>query len=635
MTRGCVAGDHLGFGAFPFFMRQSSPMSIVIGLVLIAAAIALFVTGLLAALRRSCDGTPRPATCLMLVLLRLAIGWHFFIEGVDKLHNPTWTSANYLREATGPLAPRFRALAGDTVVDMLTAPDDKTMPALLNQEWQDYLTVVDRYYSLDDAQAAKVRAAVDALKKQIAQLLTSKKKQVEMIAPYPPSLKVEMTIKERLKVLDQLQTEVVTIETGPMPDHTVAGVEDWKNLPHHTSDAAEAWKTAKANVSRWRGDLQKDLALINRDMKRTIRQALLDLVAEQMPEASRKKVEDAVRKLRRQADTDINGAYAKIFDKIKLAPGRTYVIDMESPDMDCYLRLEDGSGILLAEDLGSGRKARITHKVPGNKKSLDKQPDPKIANPDTYRIVAGSFNKAVGTFTLVCKDKVDDGKEKTDSTEEPKSEEDKKEPKKKTFEIGKPWTDKLTEDEKNLDPARRPADPLDWESIDRIKDKLDEKIADEFRKNIDPKTSDYFTTLVFDHVLAKRKKDQPALDPLPFTVARPWRQWSLLDWSDQIVKYGVLSVGLMLLLGLFTRLACLAGAGFLLMFFLAMPPLPGWPESPRSEGHYLYVNKNIIEMLALLVLATTPSGRWCGLDGLVQFFNPWRWRKPPGAGTMG
>ena len=46
------------------------------------------------------------------------------------------------------------------------------------------------------------------------------------------------------------------------------------------------------------------------------------------------------------------------------------------------------------------------------------------------------------------------------------------------------------------------------------------------------------------------------------------------------------------------------------MFFLAMPPLPGWPESPRAEGHYLYINKNIIEMLALLVLATTASGRW-------------------------
>ncbi len=64
----------------------------------------------------------------------------------------------------------------------------------------------------------------------------------------------------------------------------------------------------------------------------------------------------------------------------------------------------------------------------------------------------------------------------------------------------------------------------------------------------------------------------------------------------------------------------------LLTFFLAMPPLPGWPESPRAEGHYLFINKNIIEMLALLALATTRSGRWVGLDSLLQFLRPQRWQ---------
>ena len=95
-----------------------------------------------------------------------------------------------------------------------------------------------------------------------------------------------------------------------------------------------------------------------------------------------------------------------------------------------------------------------------------------------------------------------------------------------------------------------------------------------------------------------------------------------------------LSVGVLLLVGLCTRLACVGGAGFLLMFFLAMPPLPGLPEGPRNEGHYLYINKTIIEMLALLVLATTASGRWLGLDGLVQFLNPWRWRRLPPPDNM-
>jgi len=73
---------------------------------------------------------------------------------------------------------------------------------------------------------------------------------------------------------------------------------------------------------------------------------------------------------------------------------------------------------------------------------------------------------------------------------------------------------------------------------------------------------------------------------------------------------------------------------FLLSFYLAMPPLPGWPDPPRAEGHYLLINKNIIEMLALLALATLPTGRWAGLDGLLQFLRPARWRAPSESGMI-
>jgi hypothetical protein len=62
-----------------------------------------------------------------------------------------------------------------------------------------------------------------------------------------------------------------------------------------------------------------------------------------------------------------------------------------------------------------------------------------------------------------------------------------------------------------------------------------------------------------------------------------------------------------------------------------MPPFPGLPDNPKAEGHYLFINKNIIEMLALLALATTTSGRWVGLDGLVRAVNPFGRKKriPP------
>jgi hypothetical protein len=36
-----------------------------------------------------------------------------------------------------------------------------------------------------------------------------------------------------------------------------------------------------------------------------------------------------------------------------------------------------------------------------------------------------------------------------------------------------------------------------------------------------------------------------------------------------------------------------------------------------AEGHYLFVNKNLIEFLACLVIASTPNGLWVGLDALL------------------
>ena len=580
-------------------------MNMLIGWLMIGLAIILFVTGLLAALIRQTDASPRSATCIMLVLLRLAIGWHFFIEGVEKLQSPTWSSAGYLREATGPLGPRFRAMAGDPVVDMMTGGDKDSLPEALEQNWQNYLDAVIKFYRLNEAQADKLRDALTSLKKQTAMQLvdSDRKKEVERIAPYPPPLKQSLTLAQRIEILGDLQDEVAELEAG--------------RLPQYAKDVHEAWKTAKANVNRWRGDLQKDLDLLNRQMKRTIRQTLLELTAAQLPEEKRAKLEAAIKKQRNQADSQINGGYAKTFDKLALEKGTTYAIDMSSPDFDCYLRLEDGSGIVLAENWGSGKAAHLSYHVPDNKAPLEKQPDSKVSIPDTYRIIAGAYGKSVGRFTLDCHNVAAGPASHTAPPKEPA----------KAFVIGTPFTTKL--DSSDKDPVRKPSNPEDWDSIDKIGDKLDDKIADECRKSLDPNSGDELTKRVFDNILTRKKKDQPALDPLPFPVNRPLQQWSQLDWSDRIVKYGIAAVGLLLLLGLFTRSACVAGAGFLLMFYLAMPPLPGYPDGPRTEGHYLFINKNIIEMLALLVLATTYSGRWLGLDGMVQFLNPWRWRTPP------
>jgi len=95
--------------------------------------------------------------------------------------------------------------------------------------------------------------------------------------------------------------------------------------------------------------------------------------------------------------------------------------------------------------------------------------------------------------------------------------------------------------------------------------------------------------------------------------------WSRLTWIDGIVKYGLTAVGVGLLIGLFTRLSCFGGVLLLLMFYLAMPPWPGLGDS-MARGHYLFINENIIESLALLAIAFShPAGRY-GLDTWISSF---------------
>jgi thiosulfate dehydrogenase [quinone] large subunit len=72
-----------------------------------------------------------------LVLLRTLVGWHLVYEGLYKLWLPAWsrdgvplarwTSAGYLRGASGPLAEAFHAAAGSRLVALV----DGLMPVAL------------------------------------------------------------------------------------------------------------------------------------------------------------------------------------------------------------------------------------------------------------------------------------------------------------------------------------------------------------------------------------------------------------------------------------------------------------------------------------------------------------------------
>lgn len=99
-------------------------------------------------------------------------------------------------------------------------------------------------------------------------------------------------------------------------------------------------------------------------------------------------------------------------------------------------------------------------------------------------------------------------------------------------------------------------------------------------------------------------------------VPESWTS-STLATSNMLTIVGLTILGVMLIVGLGTRLAAVAGAFMLFNFYLVMPPWPGVPPAPGPE-HSFIINKNLIEVFALVAIAAMPTGTWFGLDSLVR-----------------
>ncbi|HIA90868.1 MAG TPA: DoxX family protein [Candidatus Marinimicrobia bacterium] len=89
---------------------------------------------------------------------------------------------------------------------------------------------------------------------------------------------------------------------------------------------------------------------------------------------------------------------------------------------------------------------------------------------------------------------------------------------------------------------------------------------------------------------------------------------TLLSFSDYINMWGLTAVGALLMLGLFSRYATVAGLVLVLLYYFFAPPFTGLEYSKPAEGSYLIVNKNLIEACALWVLYMFPSSDIIGLD---------------------
>ncbi len=85
-------------------------------------------------------------------------------------------------------------------------------------------------------------------------------------------------------------------------------------------------------------------------------------------------------------------------------------------------------------------------------------------------------------------------------------------------------------------------------------------------------------------------------------------------------KWGLAAIGLGLILGCLTRMAAVSGALVILLYYLCNPPFIGYFSSIPTGGSYLIVNKNLVELAALAVIAATLSGRYAGFDRIIHSF---------------
>ncbi len=91
----------------------------------------------------------------------------------------------------------------------------------------------------------------------------------------------------------------------------------------------------------------------------------------------------------------------------------------------------------------------------------------------------------------------------------------------------------------------------------------------------------------------------------------------ILQVVNLMNAWGLILIGLCLFIGLFSKIAKIAGIILLAFYYLSFPPFPEFGTSGYVDGNYWIVNRNLIELAALAVLLVFPTSRITGLDRFI------------------
>ncbi len=95
---------------------------------------------------------------------------------------------------------------------------------------------------------------------------------------------------------------------------------------------------------------------------------------------------------------------------------------------------------------------------------------------------------------------------------------------------------------------------------------------------------------------------------------------SIIGVVDILNMTALIVIGITLIMGIYEKLGAFAGIALLAIYYLAHPSFP-WLMQMNVEGNYWFVNKNLIELAACLVIYHFPTGQYFGLNRLFNLKN--------------
>ncbi|HEX3148986.1 MAG TPA: DoxX family protein [Gemmataceae bacterium] len=518
-----------------------------------------------------------------LIVLRLCIGWHFAYEGYGKVksaclgksavNEKPFSSETYFRESEGPFGKIIKSRIGDPdqqVVDKLTlkpvegdasnADPKSRFPAALDKEWDDYLNRFVEQYKIDDEKKTKAQVAVDQAKtdfvKWVGKIRTEHEKEVDR---NPPEKDADA---DAAKTPKAPWTLLKVKRKAPGAGNTSADFEEEVTVAERAAELKKKSDDVKAAYIKLH-EMGKDVEGASLRTLKTDVAAIRTELQKELDDQT-KIMKDGLARL---LDTRVTAYAAQADNKDASATLQAMLTPMTGPEAHNPLaRMWDEYAEYVkdfAPNMNDGKKAEVEKALVEAKARFDRW----LSDQDMF--------------------------------------------------TGEPLTTKDVENWRKAYAGvlarKNTSDAIKLET-EAQKKALESQMQAELKAQSDALRAQAGTSLLGEDRAkgyAPSKSDDRWLWVFP-------KSWTLIDYIDWSTRWFLLVVGCMLLIGLFTRLSCFSAVIFLLLTVLTQPSLPWIPAAPNNEGNYLVINKNVIEMVALLALMCTRSGRWFGVDALIH-----------------